>query len=71
MVGCFETEMATLCVVRHMEPMEVPLGGPMLNPYECLLMTRTNIIRFVPCLKLKHVLQRSVYEPYIGCAAYR
>ena len=47
MVGCFETEMATLCVVRHMEPMEVPLGGPMLNPYECPLMTRTNIIRFV------------------------
>ena len=43
MVGCFETEMATLCVVRHMEPM----GGPMLNPYECPLMTRTNIIYFV------------------------
>ena len=26
MVGCFETEMATLCVVHHMEPMEVSLA---------------------------------------------
>ena len=56
MVGCFETEMATLCVVRHMEPMEVPLRGPMLNPYECPLMTRTNIIRFV----ISNLVDRSV-----------
>ena len=37
----------TLGVVHHMEPMKVPFGGPMLNPYKCPLMTRTNIIHFV------------------------
>ena len=56
MIGCFETEMATLCVVRHMEPMEVPLGGPMLNPYECPLMTRTKII----CSVSSNLVDRSV-----------
>jgi hypothetical protein len=67
MVGCFETEMATLCVIRHMEPMETPLGGPMLNHYECPLMTRTSIIRFVSS-NLVHRSVSVVHECDSGCA---
>eukprot|EP00731_Ephydatia_muelleri_P000341 Em0001g341a len=48
LVACFQVNVATFCVVRHMEPVLTPEGAPVLNEFECPLMTRTNILRFIP-----------------------
>eukprot|EP00731_Ephydatia_muelleri_P003526 Em0001g3526a len=53
LVACFQVDMATFCVVRHMEPVLTPEGAPVLNEFECPLMTHTNILRFIPSEDVK------------------
>ena len=53
LIGCFQVHTTTTyCVVRHMDPVVTPDGVPLLNEYDCPLMTRTSIVRFIPSVQV-------------------
>ena len=60
--------MATFCVVRHMEPVLTPEGAPVLNEFECPLMTHTIILRFITSEDVKTSVSL-VYQCDLRCKA--